>query len=181
MGSVRMNVKAELVPSYTKAAKCLLERIGLSVGEFASPQEFREKFISALERKLKNVAVKDRGEFTVIMDGKAPRVFFGNDWEVTVRHTDGQKTVLFVGRDGAGVVQYGPTQKPGTVQFPRVYLLYLCQGEKVECEGLAAESFLNEPKTGAVLSAQAALEEVELDASKRRSVGYIIAGQQPKK
>lgn len=174
-------MKEELIPSYTKAAKCLLERVGLSVGEFASPQEFREKFISALERKLKNVAVKPRGEFTVIMHGKAPRVFFGNNGEVTVRHTDGQKTVLFVGYDGAGVVQYGPTPKLGTVEFPKVYLLYLCQGETVERNGDAADSFLNEAPTGAVLSAQAALEEVELDTSKRRSVGYIIAGQQLKK
>lgn len=181
MGRVKMNMKEELVPSYAKAANCLLERIGLSVGEFASPQEFREKFISALERKLKNVAVKDRGEFTVIMHGKTPRVFFGNDGEVTVRHTDGQKTILFMGRDGAGVVQYGPTPKLGTVEFPKVYLLYLCQGETVERKGDAADSFFSEPPTGVVLSAQAALEEVELDASKRRSVGFIIAGQQPKK
>jgi len=103
-----VKVPADVVKHFNEAAQKLLQRRGI----FAKP-ESPEDIRKELCKGLKNMETIRIGEAEVVKEGKKPRFVFHDTGEIAVIGPEGgQRTYLFIGEEGAGVVEYGFYARP---------------------------------------------------------------------
>jgi len=103
-----VNLSADVVKHFNEAAQKLLQRRGI-FAKPGSPEDVRKELCKGL-KKMETIRI---GEADVVKEGKTPRFVFHDTGEIAIMGPEGgQRTYLFIGAEGAGVVEYGIYARP---------------------------------------------------------------------